>query len=159
MSNPGNLYPVMELETMYSDLLKSNKIHQNQATTFVDLLLKYVPCLNRKIANKRFSIFFDTAATGLNTSSEIYFDSLVKLIGSVRKAMHRKCQEHSSSLNVDLQSQLDLIPIELVQLINFLQDVIDFNDKGYSKEAPAMSQTIMFNFRYNIKNKEISSYK
>ena len=148
----------MELETMYSDLLKSNKIHHNQATTFVDLLLKYVPCLNRKIANKRFSIFFDTAATGLNTSSETYFDSLVKLIGPVRKAIHRKCQKHSS-LNVDLQSQLDLVPIELGQLINFLQDVADFNDKGYSKEAPAMSQTIMFNFRYNIKNKEISSYK
>ena len=46
--------------------------------------------------------------------------------------MHRKSQEHSSSLNVDLQSQLDSVPIELVQLINFLQDVIDLDDKGYS---------------------------
>ena len=45
--------------------------------------------------------------------------------------MHRKCQEHSLSLNVDFQSQLDSVPIELVQLINFLQDVIDLNDKGY----------------------------
>ena len=45
--------------------------------------------------------------------------------------MHRKCQEHSSSLNVDLQSPLDSRPIELVELINFLQDGIDLNDTGY----------------------------
>ena len=44
MSNPGNLYPVMELETMYSDLLKSDNIyHNNHTTTFADLLVKYVP--------------------------------------------------------------------------------------------------------------------
>ena len=73
--------------------------------------------------------------------------------------MHRKCQEHSLSLNVDFQSQLDSVPIELVQLINFLQDGIDLNEKGYSKEAVAISQTIMYNFRYNIKNKIISSHK
>ena len=73
--------------------------------------------------------------------------------------MHRKCQEHSSSLNVDLQSQLDLVPIELLQLINFLQDGVDLNDKSYSGEALAISQTIMYNFRCNIKNKRISSYK
>ena len=160
MSNPGNLYPVMELETMYSDLLKSDNIHHNNhTTTFADLLVKYVPGLNKKTANKRVSVFFDTAAIGLNTSSVTYFDSRVKVIGSVRKAMHRKCQEHSSSLNVDLQSQLDSVPIELMQLINFLQDGIDLHDKGYSKEALAISQTIMCHFRYNIKNKGISSYK
>ena len=44
MFNPGNLYPVMELETMYSDLLKSDNIyHNNHTTTFADLLVKYVP--------------------------------------------------------------------------------------------------------------------
>ena len=43
MSNPGNLYPVMEHETMYSGLLKSDNIHyNNHATTFTDLLVKYV---------------------------------------------------------------------------------------------------------------------
>ena len=73
--------------------------------------------------------------------------------------MHRKCQEHSLSLNVDFQSQLDSVPTELVQLINFLQDGIDLNEKGYSKEAVAISQTIMYNFRYNIKNKIVSSHK
>ena len=160
LSNPGNLYPVMELETMYSDLFKSDNIHHNNhTTTFADLLVKYVPGLDKKTANKRVSVFFGTAAIGLNTSSETYFDSLVKVIQSVRRAMHRKCQEHSSSLNVDRQSQLDSVPIELMQLINFLQDGIDLNDKGYSKEALAISQTIMYNFRYNIKNKGISSYK
>ena len=113
MSNPRNLYPVVELETMYSDLLKSNNIHHNKhTTTFADLLVKYVPGLNKKTANKRVSVFFDTAAIGLSTSSETYFDSLVTIIGPVRKAMHRKCQEHSSSLNVDLQSQLNSVPIE-----------------------------------------------
>ena len=131
MSNPGNLYPVMELKTMYSNLLKSDRIHHNHTTTFTDLMVKYVPGLNKKTANKRVSIFFDTAVTGLNTSSETYFDSVVKVIGPVRKAMHRKCQEHSSSLNVDLQSPLDSRPIELVELINFLQDGIDLNDTGY----------------------------
>ena len=39
------------------------------------------------------------------------------------------------------KSQLDSVPIELVQLINFLQDEIDLNDKGYSKEALAISCT------------------
>ena len=102
-------------------------------------------------------MFFDTAE--LSTSSETYFDSLVKVIEPVRKAIHRKCQEQSSSLNVDLQSQLDMVLIELLQLINPLQDGIDLNDKGYSKEALATSQTIMYNFRYNTKNKGISSYK
>ena len=117
---------------MYSDLLKSDNIHHNNhTTTFADLLVKYVPGLNKKIANKHVSVIFDTAVIGLNTSSETYFDSPVKNTGLFRKAMNWKCQEDSSSLNVDLQSQLDLVPIELVQLINFLQDVIDLNDKGY----------------------------
>ena len=109
--------------------------------------------------------FFDTAATGLNTSSETYFYILVKVTRPVRKAMHRISsieamrQGHFLSLNVDLQSQLDSVPIELVQLISFLQDGIDLNDKGYSNKALAISQTIMCNFRYNIKTKEIFSYK
>ena len=64
-----------------------------------------------------------------------------------------------SSLNLDPQRELDSVPIELVQLINFLEDGIDLNDKGYFKEALAISQTIMNNFRYNIKNKGMSSYK
>ena len=96
MSNPGNFYYVMELETMYSDLLKCNNIHHyNHTTTFADLLVNYVPGLNKKTANKRISVFFNAAAIGLNTPSETYFDSLVTVIGPVRKAMHRKCQEHS----------------------------------------------------------------
>ena len=41
LSNPGNLYPVMELETMYSDLFKSDNIHHNNNTSaFADLLVK-----------------------------------------------------------------------------------------------------------------------
>ena len=64
-----------------------------------------------------------------------------------------------SSLNLGPQRELDSVPIELVQLINFLEDGIDLNDKGYFKEALAISQTIMNNFRYNIKNKGMSSYK
>ena len=89
LSNPGNLYPVMELETMYSDLFKSDNIHHNNhTTTFADLLVKYVPGLNKKTGIKRVSVFFDTVAIGLNTSSETYFDSLIKIIGLVRKAMH-----------------------------------------------------------------------
>ena len=103
--------------------------------------------------------FFNTAAVRFNTLSKTYFDSLVTVIGPVTKVMHRKCQEHSLSLNVDLQTQLDLVPTELVQLINFLQDGIDLNDKGYSKEVLAIFHTIMYNFRYNIKNKGMSSYK
>ena len=43
MSNPENLYPVMELETMYSDLLKFDNIHyNNHATTFTNSLVKYL---------------------------------------------------------------------------------------------------------------------
>ena len=107
MSNLGNLYPVIELETTYYNVLKSDSIrHNNQTATFADLLVKCVPCLNKKTANKGISVFFDTAAIGLDTSSETYFDSLVRVTGSIRNAMHRKCQGHSSSLNVDPQSHL-----------------------------------------------------
>ena len=89
MSNSGNLYPAMEFETIYFDLLKSDNIHHNNhTTTFADLLVKYVPGLNKKTGFKRVSVFFDTVAIGLNTSSETYFDSLIKIIGPVRKAMH-----------------------------------------------------------------------
>ena len=89
LSNPGNFYPVMEFETMYSDLLKSGNIHHNNhTTTFTGLLVKYVPGLNKKTANKHVSVIFDTAAIGLNTSSETYFDSPVKNTGPVRKAMN-----------------------------------------------------------------------
>ena len=89
MSNPRNLYPVMELEIMYSNLLKSDNIHHNNhTTTFADLLVKYVPGLNKKTVNKHVSVIFDTAAIALNTSSETYFDSLVRVTGPVRKAMH-----------------------------------------------------------------------
>ena len=88
-SNPGNLYPVMELETMYSDLFKSDNIHHNNhTTTFADLLAKYVPGLNKKTANKHVSVIFDTAAIDLNTSSGTYFDSLVEVTGPVRDAMN-----------------------------------------------------------------------
>ena len=59
----------------------------------------------------------------------------------------------------DLQSQLDSVPIELVQLISFLQDGIDLKDKGYMKEALAISQTITYNVRCSMKYKGISSYK
>ena len=61
MSNPGNLYPVMELETMYSDLLKSDNIHHNNhTTTFADLLVKYVPGSKKKTANNCVSVCFLT---------------------------------------------------------------------------------------------------
>ena len=89
MSNPRNLYPVMELETMYSNLLKSDNIHHNNHnTTLADVLVKYVPVLNKKTVNKHVSVIFDTATIALNTSSETYFDSLVRVTGPVRKAMH-----------------------------------------------------------------------
>ena len=49
MSNPGILYTVVGLKTMYSNLLKSDNIHyNNHFTTFADLLVKYIPGLNRK---------------------------------------------------------------------------------------------------------------
>ena len=89
ISNPGNFYPAMEFETIYSDLLKSDNIHHNNhTTTFADLLVKYVPGLNKKTVNKHVSVIFDTATIALNTSSETYFDSLVRVTGPVRKAMH-----------------------------------------------------------------------
>ena len=97
MSNPGNLYPLVELETIYYDLLKSDHIHHNNHTiTFADLQVKYVPGLNKKTANKRVIVFFDTALIGLNTSLETYFKILVRVIGPATKAIHLKCQEHSS---------------------------------------------------------------
>ena len=89
ISNPRNLYPVMELETMYSNLLKSGNIHHNNhTTTFADLLVKYVPGLNKKTVNKHVSVIFNTATIALNASSETYFDSLVRVTRPIRKAMH-----------------------------------------------------------------------
>ena len=59
MSNPENLSPVMELETIYCGLLKSDNIHHNNySTTFTDLLVKNVPGLNKKTANQHVHIFF-----------------------------------------------------------------------------------------------------
>ena len=58
MFNPGNLYLVMELETMYSDLLKFDNTHYNyNATTIADLLVKNISSLNKKTANKRVNVF------------------------------------------------------------------------------------------------------
>ena len=58
MSNPGNLYHVMEFKTLYSDLFKSDNIHpNNHTTTFAYLLLKIVPDLNKKTANKHVGVF------------------------------------------------------------------------------------------------------
>ena len=37
-------------------------------------------------------------------------------------------------MNVDIQIQLDWVPIELVQLIHFLQDGIDLNDQVTQKK-------------------------
>ena len=111
ISDLGNLYPVIELETMHFGLLRSDNIHYNNHTATFDLLVKYVPGLNKKTANKCVSIFFDTAVIGLNMSWETYFDNLVKIIGPVRKAMHLKCQEYSLSLYIDLQIQFDFVPI------------------------------------------------
>ena len=57
MSNQRNFYPMMELETMYSNLLKSDNIHHNNhTTTFADLLVKYVPGLNKKTTNNHVSV-------------------------------------------------------------------------------------------------------
>ena len=55
---------------MYSDLLKSDNIHHNNHTTTFVEHAEYVPSLNKKTANKHVSVFLDTAAIGLNTSSE-----------------------------------------------------------------------------------------
>ena len=78
MSNPRKFVSVMELETIYSDLLKSDNFR---------LLVKYLRSLNKKTTNKRVSVFvfFDTAAVGLNTSSETYFNNLVRLMDQSEK--------------------------------------------------------------------------
>ena len=93
MSKSRNLHTVMELEISYSNLLKFGSIYHNHTfiiiyQCFADLLVKNVPGLNKKTASKRVSVFFDTVSIGLNTSSETYFDSLVRVIGPVRRAMH-----------------------------------------------------------------------
>ena len=57
ISNPGNFYPAMEFETIYSDLLKSDNIHHNNhTTTFPDLVVKHVPGLNKK-TKQQISVF------------------------------------------------------------------------------------------------------
>ena len=58
-SNSRDLYPVMVLETMYSDRLKSDCIyHNNHSTTLADLLVKYVSGLNKKTGHKSARVFF-----------------------------------------------------------------------------------------------------
>ena len=62
----GNLCLVMELEAMYSGLLKSGNIHHNNhSTIFADLLVKNVPGLNKKTANKCVSVFLTLLQLGL----------------------------------------------------------------------------------------------
>ena len=73
---------------MYSNLLKSDNIHHNNhTTTFADLLVKYAPGLNKKVARKRVTLFFETAGIGLNKSLETCFHKLVKISGPVSQAM------------------------------------------------------------------------
>ena len=61
MPNPGNFYSVMELETMYSNLLKSDNIHHNNhPTTFADLLVKREAGLNKKKQISVLAYFFST---------------------------------------------------------------------------------------------------
>ena len=92
MSNTVNFYLVMELEAMYSNLLKFDNIHHNNhTTTFTDLLVKCVLGLNKKVASKLVSLFSETAGICLNISLETYFDRLVKIAGPV--------SEHSSGWN------------------------------------------------------------
>ena len=80
-------------ETMHSDLLISYNIHHNDySTTFTDLVVKNLPALIRKQQICVLAGFFNIAAFGLNTPSETYFDSLVRVIGPAKKAMHQKCQ-------------------------------------------------------------------
>ena len=57
MYSPGNLYALMELETIYSNLLTSDNIHHNNlTTTFPVLLVKFVTGLNKKTPNKYVSV-------------------------------------------------------------------------------------------------------
>ena len=144
---------------MYASLLEQNEIiHTKHSTHFSNLLIENVPELKKSTLSKRLVVYFDTAINEL-ISSEDYFENLVQLIGPVRKAMYLQCQSKNVSLSVDKNSQIASVPTELLTLINFLQDGINLEDKEFSKESLAVSLLIMYNFRYNTKEKGISSYK
>ena len=58
MANPEILFPMMQLETIYCSLLKSDNIHHNNhSTTFTNLVIKNVLVLNKKTANQHVHIF------------------------------------------------------------------------------------------------------
>ena len=61
ISDPGILYPVMELKRMYSNFSKSENIHHNNhSATCADLPVKIVPGLNKKKPeNKRVRVFLN----------------------------------------------------------------------------------------------------
>ena len=157
---PGTLFSVADLEDMYANFLISDTIvHKKHSTRFADLLVNEVSGLKKKTDKKAVNVFFDSATTGTGTSEETYFDSLIRVIEPVRNAMHKLCKINSRSLTVDKKGQISSVPIELLTLINLLQDGINLKDEGFSKESLAISQVIMYNFRYNVRKEGISSYK
>ena len=103
---------------------------------------------------------FSTAVRDIDPGTndpKAFFKSLIKVVEPVRQAMRLKCQSKTQDTSFDKQSQIKSIPIELLTLINFEQDGIDASVDGFSKESLTISQTILYNFRFNCDKKQIAS--
>ena len=105
---------------------------------------------------------FSTAVKDIDRDTndpKAFFKTLIKVVGPVRQAMSLKCKSKNPDTGFDKQSQISSIPIELLTLVNFIQDGIDASVDGFSKESLAISQTILYNFRFNRDKKQIALHK
>ena len=153
-TKPGTVFVVGELESMYAESLEGYGINWScHVSRFANLLIQRTPGLLKGICSGKVSVFFDSAVPSVVKSPEEFFDSLVQVVGPIRKAMLLKCQSNDSTMQFDKESQIQSVPIELLTLINFILEGIDLSTKGFSKESLFISQAMMFNFKSN-RNKE-----
>ena len=83
----------------------------------------------------------------------VFFGVVILAVSNITLKPKNLKKDHNI---LNIQAQMESIPIELLTLINFVQDVIDASIKGFSKESLAISQTIMHNFRSNRDKKNVA---
>ena len=98
-------------------------------------------------------MFFDSAVQNNTQNAQDFFESLVNIVGHVRQATCFKCQSKDANFKIDKARKIESVPIELLTLVNFILERIDFSQTSFSKESIALAQAMMFNFYFNTDGK------
>ena len=98
-------------------------------------------------------MFFDSAVQSNTQNAQDFLESLVNIVGHVRQATRFKCQSMDANFKFDKARKIESVPIELLTLVNFILERIDFSQTSFSKESIALAQAMMFNFYFNTDGK------